>query len=278
MNARGTRDDRYKVWDKQSIQHAIEAVVEEGMSIRRAALRYGIPKSTLGDRVSGRVLPGKKSGPPTLLTEKEEEELEHFLFHCSNIGYGKSRKDVMTLVDRYLQYRGLNNPVSSGWWSSYCRRHPDVVLRAPACLSRARYLATNEAMISRYFDLLEEYILELDLDGKPGQIFNVDELGFPLNTKPLKTLTQRGIQNPVSFTSMGKTQITVVGCVSASGVCITPWLFGIERPLALSLLVEKCQAPYMGYQNQVGWIWNFLIFGFLTIFFAMPQQPGLFYC
>ena len=37
---------------------AVTAVVNEGLSIRRAALQYGVPKSSLGDRISGRVKPG----------------------------------------------------------------------------------------------------------------------------------------------------------------------------------------------------------------------------
>ena len=37
---------------------AIKAVVDDGMSIRGAAEYYGVPKSTLGDRISGHVLPG----------------------------------------------------------------------------------------------------------------------------------------------------------------------------------------------------------------------------
>ena len=57
---------------------AINAVLNEGMSIRRASEHYAIPKSTLGDRISGRVLPGSKSGPRHNLNDEEEEELVTF--------------------------------------------------------------------------------------------------------------------------------------------------------------------------------------------------------
>jgi len=52
---------------------------------------YGIPRSTLSDHISGRVLPGSKSGAPTLLSMREEKELVSFLLDCAEIGYGKSR-------------------------------------------------------------------------------------------------------------------------------------------------------------------------------------------
>ncbi len=46
------------------MDRALNAVVSEGLSVRRAALQYNVPKSTLGDRVSRRVRPGATSGPP----------------------------------------------------------------------------------------------------------------------------------------------------------------------------------------------------------------------
>ena len=52
-DATTTRGEGYKEWDKQSMVHAVKVVIEEGMSIRKAALRYNIPRSTLGDHVSG---------------------------------------------------------------------------------------------------------------------------------------------------------------------------------------------------------------------------------
>ena len=53
------------------------AVLNEGSSIRRAALECGIPKSSLGDRISGRVLVDATCGPSTYMSPREETEL-HF--------------------------------------------------------------------------------------------------------------------------------------------------------------------------------------------------------
>ena len=45
------------------------------MTVRRAALVYGIPKSTLHDRVSGKVNHEARVGAPKYLTDEEEEEV-----------------------------------------------------------------------------------------------------------------------------------------------------------------------------------------------------------
>ena len=107
---------------------AISAVTKGGASVREAALKFGIPKSTLGDRVSGRVLSGTTSGPAIYLNSSEEEELVRFLLGCAEIGYPESRKQVLALVRRLLVKKRITAPVTSGWWESFCSRH----LRAPA--------------------------------------------------------------------------------------------------------------------------------------------------
>lgn len=71
--------DKYKNWTESRIAKALEAVNSQGLTIRRAAEGFDIPKSTLHDRASGRVLAGATSGPPQYLTDEEEDELEAFL-------------------------------------------------------------------------------------------------------------------------------------------------------------------------------------------------------
>ena len=54
---------------------AVDAVVKDKLSVRRAAVEYNVPRSTLGDRISGRILPGAVSGKSKYLSNEEEEEL-----------------------------------------------------------------------------------------------------------------------------------------------------------------------------------------------------------
>ena len=58
---------------------ALKAIIEDGQSVRRAAEDFGVPKSTLGDRVSGCILPGEVSGPLRYLDDEEEKELAQFV-------------------------------------------------------------------------------------------------------------------------------------------------------------------------------------------------------
>lgn len=91
------RPQSYKLWTDDRMTKALMAVAE-GSSVRRAAEEYGVPRSTLHDRVNGRVIHGSKSGPRKYLTSLEEEQLVAHLKNCASIGYGKSRKETSKLL------------------------------------------------------------------------------------------------------------------------------------------------------------------------------------
>ena len=60
----------------------------------KAADLHGVPRSTLKDRLSGRVQHGTKPGPAPYLSKAEESELSAHLVHVANMGYGKTQRDV----------------------------------------------------------------------------------------------------------------------------------------------------------------------------------------
>ena len=88
----------YKEWTYDKMDKAIKAVIDDGMSIRRAAEEFNVPKSTLGDRISGRTLHGASSGRPKYLTDEEEDILVKFLLKCAAIGYPCSSNEVIAMV------------------------------------------------------------------------------------------------------------------------------------------------------------------------------------
>ena len=242
----------YKPWTEPQMSRALQSVVAEGVSVRRAALEYNVPKSSLADRVSGRIIPGAKSGPPTYLNHSEEGELVQFLTRCAAIGYGKSRKEVIAIVQRVLDSKGMHKTVSNGWWESFCRRHPHVSLRSSAPLSLVRAQASNPETLSRYFDLLERTLDENGLSGRPGQMFNMDESGMPLDPKSPKVVVERG-SSAITIGSGNKSQMTIVGCVSAAGFVMPPMVIWDRKTLAPELTVGEVAGTIYGLSGN-GWM------------------------
>ena len=86
------RPKKLKQWSEEQMSLAVEAVRSGEMGVRRAHQEFGVPKSTLHDRISGKVQEGAVSGPQAYLTK--EDSLVHFLVECAQFGFPRTRKQV----------------------------------------------------------------------------------------------------------------------------------------------------------------------------------------
>jgi len=82
---------------------AMEAVKSSELRVNQAAKEFGVPTTTLKDRISGRVKHGRNPGPEPYLTTKEESSLASFLITACKMGHGKTKCDVLSIVKRILQ-------------------------------------------------------------------------------------------------------------------------------------------------------------------------------
>ena len=71
-----------------------------------------------------------------------------------------------------------------------------------------------------YFKSLEETLKQHNLMNCPGQIYNVDEMGVPLDHRPPNVIARRWQEKVCYRVSGNKKQVTVVGCINAAGQSI----------------------------------------------------------
>ena len=62
---------QYRSWNRINMKRAVKAV-EEGTFVRKAAEKFIVPRSSLHDRVTGRVHFEARSGPSSYLLYEEE--------------------------------------------------------------------------------------------------------------------------------------------------------------------------------------------------------------
>ena len=166
------------------------------ISANKAADLHGVPRSTLKDRLSGRVAHGVKPGPRPYLTVEEEAELSSHLLQASDMGLGKTRRDVLTLVGTYVEkkgcLRGKGSVISNGWWDGFLKRNPMLRLRSGDSTAAVRMDAMSSENMKAYFDLLSDVYDEFDFRNYPESIYNMDETGVPLEPRPPKVVAKRG--------------------------------------------------------------------------------------
>ena len=73
----------------------------------------------------------------------------------------------------------------------------------------------------------------------------MDKTGIPLGPDLPKGIFKRGTKNPVSVSSRHKSQMTVVGCVSAAGYCIPPMIILDRKTLHPDMTIGELPVLYM---------------------------------
>ena len=166
------------------MQAACKAVCEEKKKLREAARLYGVPPSTLKDRLKGRK--PFHQVERTVISSKEEERLVVWMKECARRGFGRTMGQVQRAVQSILNERNAvtlfkDNLPGKKWVSLFLQRHKDVTLRTPQALGAQRASVT-EAKLRSWFQKATKEIQEAggDVLDHPSRIFNCDESGFQL--------------------------------------------------------------------------------------------------
>ena len=80
---------------------------------------------------------------------------------------------------------------------------------------------------------------ENKLDGKPGQIFNMDKSTIPLDPKSPKLAFEKGYCGPSCVTIGDKAQITIAACIGVAGFSSLPMVMWDSHLLSPELTIEE---------------------------------------
>ena len=218
---------------------------------------------------------GAKSGPTPYLTEKEDKVLASFLKQASRIGYGKTKKEVLAIVQKIVEKKGLpvNKFNGEGWWQRFMSRHERLSLRTADPLSKARADVLTQTKVDEYFTLLTSTLDEHGLIDTPFHIYNVDESGMPLEHKQPKQVAEKGAKKVHGRSSGNKAQITIVACASATGVVLPPMVIFQGARLNHELTLNEVPGTLYGLSEN-GWIDQTLFFSWLNEIFIKNIPPA----
>ena len=197
---------------------------------------------------------GSNPGPAPYLTSSEESELVGCLQSTAKIGYGMTRQQGMNIVERVAKEGLLKmERLTCGWFRRFKQRNPSTSLRTGDSMASVRFQCTTDEIIKEYFELLETVLQEFELCDKPGQIYNVDETGMSLDPPKLRVCALKGQKKVRQRGSANRSNITVVGSVSATGHIIPPFVIFEGRNVNHSL--SQGEAPSSRYgTSPKGWI------------------------
>ena len=147
-----------------------------------------------------------------------------------------------TVEKKGVNVKGFNG---EGWWMCFKQRNPSIPLRTADLLAMVCSECAHQEVFDDYFRLLESTLDSLKLVGKPQCIYNMDEMGMPVDVKKLKRIAPKGMKKVHGQSSGNKTQITVVMCANAASSVIPPYGNIQRRKLNYDLTKDEVPGSYI---------------------------------
>lgn len=249
-------------YSEQALAAALKDVKENRRTIREASRLHNVPKTTILDRIHGRIkITTRKMGPPTVLTSEEEHQLCEWLKELARKGFPQKKNELLDTVEKILtaQKRTTifkDNRPGQKWYMNFLKRHPDLALREPEGLSKARAIIT-ENQIRKWFDSLEEYLISIKQEGilkDPRRVLNGDETAFSMCPKTGRVLAPKGWKNVYEVKKSGeKETLTVLLVFSAAGETLHPMVVFPYVRMPASVVKSIPLDWYIG-KTESGWM------------------------
>ncbi|XP_051902951.1 uncharacterized protein LOC127588313 [Hippocampus zosterae] len=215
-----------KKWTEEAMAHALIEVKSGRCTVRKAAKEFGVPKSSLGDRVSGRVTPGCRSGPAQLITSSDEALLVEFSLHMSKHGFPLTKQQLVSFASSIYkrQHRRVAfSKLGQTWWLNFRKRQEKNITIQPAdSVIRGRTVRVRKEALDHFFHLLSTVVEDHKLGGKSHYIWNCNEMGFQLARK--KVVLPKATSLGCKSTPGSKDYVSVLACLNAAGKDIPPFI------------------------------------------------------
>lgn len=213
-------------YNHDDLDKAVNQVNLGHMSIRKAAATFGVPKSSVHDRISGRVDISARPGKQTVFPPEIERLLADRMKEAAEMGFGINRQQLKAKAARLSDKLKLKTPFKNGipgddWVNGFLKRN-NLSLRSQVALSNVRSRMLNKTVTKKYFEELSATLNELKLTECPDRIWNMDETSVSLTHKPTKVLAAKGTRNVPGRVGNCRESITMLACISAAGTDVPP--------------------------------------------------------
>lgn len=258
------------------------AAMERGMPLRRAAINYGVPRSTLHRNAQTNQKVEATAGAPTIFKREEEELIVNWVKHLQKCAFPVSKETFMHSVATLAAKMGKIFPggkTTPGrkWYEGFLRRNPEITMRTSQNLTSVRSNVSQDA-ICNWFAEIEGFLVENDLISvlqDPRRVFNADETAFFLNPKPGKVLAEKGSKS--IYTQGGadeKFNITVLVTGNAAGELAPPMI--VYRYARIPQNIADLMPPFWAIgKSENGWMTQETFFEYITNVFDPWLEKNL---
>lgn len=115
-------------YTEDDLKTAISSVAA-GLSIRKAAQQWGVPRSTVRERIHGSQTREKAYERWQRLSATDEKSVVKWVLAQASLDVPVTHQQLRNFVTHVLARRGDNVPLGKNWVDGFLRRHPEIVSR-----------------------------------------------------------------------------------------------------------------------------------------------------
>lgn len=113
--------------------------------------KYGIPKSTLFNKATGKYPVAKASGPQTILSTGEETIIEKWMLALAVRGFPVKKSQLLHSIQLYLNTNKRttvfrDNFPGRKWYNGFLKRHPIISEKVSQNLTPSRAAITEQKL------------------------------------------------------------------------------------------------------------------------------------
>lgn len=214
---------------------ALAAIREQNIPVATACKQFNVPRSSVRNRLSGKVADDcRRVGPQCKLGPEIEQKLVKWIFECADKGFPINKESlaysVQKLIEEFdIEANFTNNIPGRKWFDTFLKRHPEVSQKHAEFMNKAR-ASVSELNIRRWFNETRELLgADCDVLKHPKRIFNMDETAIFLSPKGSLVLGPRG-KNIYDVGSSDKDNVTTLIAANAEGTIAPPLtIFKFQR-------------------------------------------------
>jgi Psq-like protein/Tc5 transposase-like DNA-binding protein len=162
-------------WDytEDSLTNAILDITNLHISVRQAAQKWGVPRSTVSSRLKGQTALADQDQPNQLLSRNQEAKLAAWILRQESLGYAPSHSQIRACVLVLQKQQGSKIGVGRKWVPKFIDHHPEIKTKIGRRQEANQFDSFTPKAVHWYFDIREDYGWI-----KPENTVNVDEGGI----------------------------------------------------------------------------------------------------
>eukprot|EP00096_Caligus_rogercresseyi_P007593 TRINITY_DN25528_c0_g1_i1.p1 TRINITY_DN25528_c0_g1~~TRINITY_DN25528_c0_g1_i1.p1 ORF type:complete len:549 (+),score=107.82 TRINITY_DN25528_c0_g1_i1:71-1717(+) len=260
-------------YDKDKMKDAIQAV-QMGMSGRVAAFNFGVPRTTLMNKLNNKEEP--KMGRCTVLSPEEEARIVEWMLKCRRRGSIPTKDNVLNSIQTLISSRKkekkspfVNNRPGRTWFQLFMNRHPILSKgqRDPqekASEASSTILSKKEEKSKKvsegvriFFEELKpelESIGALDILSDPSRVFCSDEHNIELCPKTGRVIGIKTWQSVYDLPSgPDRSTMSFLQTFCANGEVVLPAVIYPYIRIPAEIIKGVPDNFYIG-SSEVGWM------------------------